>query len=159
MSDEDEWYSGDDRDDESVDGLLHLLASKTPVERLREEVQEHRAATSSAYKRVEEVNMQVQAATAEFQRQQKLLHSKQKELAAAQQAVVEQAVVTHQATHQQYITALRKSRQGMSFAQWLQDGSKNKDRYRLYEMYKKIINDKLDDPMKMPAFAKYPGEK
>lgn len=167
MSDDDEWYSSGDE----VEGLLHLLESKTPDEILQEEVQEQRVATTSAYRRVEELdrqikaataeferqqkllNSQLQAATAEFQRQEQLLHSKQKELATAQQAAPQQA------TPQQYIAALRKSRQGMTFKEWLEDASKNKQRRLLYTMYTQLIKDKLADPMKIPAFGKYPGEK
>ena len=138
MSDEDEWYDSDD----TVDRLLGLLddADKTPVERLQEEVQEQRTATTSAYRRVEELNEQLKAATAEFQRQQQLLNSKQRELAAAQQAAVTPAAATpatpQQATPQQYIAALRKSRQGMTFNQWQIDATKNKERFVFILFYK-----------------------
>ena len=154
MSDEDEWYESDD----TVDRLLGLLddADKTPVERLQEQVRDHKAAVKRAFE-------QLQAANAEFQRQQQLLNSKQRELATAQQAAATPAAATpaapQQVTPQQYMIALRKSRQGMSFNQWQQDASKNKDRHRLYKMYTQLIKDKLANPMNMPAFGKYPGEK
>lgn len=146
MSDEDEWYESDD----TVDKLLGLLddADKTPVERLQEQVQELQVSVKRAYE-------QLQAANAEFQRQQKLLNSKQRELAAAQQAAANKP----KSSIEQYMIALRKSRQGMSFNQWQQDASKNKDRHRLYNMYTQLIKDKLANPMNMPAFGKYPGEK
>jgi len=154
MSDDDEWYESDD----TVDKLLGLLddADKTPVEKLQEQVKELQASVKRAYE-------QLQAANAEFQRQQQLLNSKQKELAAAQQAAATLAAATpaspQQTTPQQYIIALRKSRQGKTFKEWLQDASKNKERQRLYKMYTQIIKDKLADPMKMPTFGKYLGEK
>ena len=145
MSDEDEWES-----DDTVDRLLGLLddADKTPVERLQEQVREHQAAVKRAYE-------QLQAANAEFQRQQQLLNSKQRELATAQQAAANKP----KSSIEQYMIALRKSRQGMSFNQWQQDASKNKDRHSLYKMYTQLIKDKLANPMNMPAFGKYPGEK
>ena len=157
MSDDDEWYESDD----TVDKLLGLLddADKTPVEKLQEQVKEIQVSVKHAYE-------QLQAANAEFQRQQQLLNSKQKELAAAQQAAAQQAAAAaatptapQQTTPQQYIIALRKSRQGKRFKEWLQDASKNKERQRLYKMYTQIIKDKLADPMKMPTFGKYLGEK
>jgi len=146
MSDDDEWYESDD----TVDKLLGLLdeADKTPVERLQEQVQELQVSVKRAYE-------QLQASNAEFQRQQKLLNSKQRELAAAQQAAANKP----KSSIEQYMIALRKSRQGMSFNQWQQDASKNKERHRLYKMYTQLIKDKLANPMDMPAFGKYPGEK
>jgi N-methylhydantoinase A/oxoprolinase/acetone carboxylase beta subunit len=159
MSGEDEWYDSDDTDD-TFDRLSGLLPNddKTPVERLQEQVKEHEAATERAYERIK-------AANAEFQHQQQLLDSKQRELAAAQQAAAQQAAAQQAAANkpkssiEQYMIALRKSRQGMSFNQWQQDASKNKERHRLYKMYTQLIKDKLANPMNMPTFGKYPGEK
>jgi len=145
MSD-DEWYESDD----TVDRLLGLLddADKTPVERLREQVQKQQAVVKRAYS-------QLQAANAEFQSQQQLLNSKQRELSEAQYT----AATKPKTGVDQYLSELRKSRQGMTFNQWQQDASKNKERHRLYKMYGKLIKDKLVNPMQMPAFGKYPGEK
>jgi len=145
MSD-DEWYESDD----TVDRLLGLLhdGDKTPVERLQEQVQRQQAVVKRAYS-------QLQAANAEFQRQQQRLDSKQRELAEAQPA----EATKPKTGVEQYLAELRKSRQGMSFNRWQQDASKNKERYRLYKMYGKLIKDKIVNPMQMPAFGKYVGEK
>ena len=148
MSDEYQWYSSGE--DDGVDGLLDLLADKTPVERLQEAVQEHRAATTSAYRRVEELNRQLQAATAEFQQQQKLLHSKQKELAAAQQAAA-------LSPEQQYYAKLRELRGEQPYLEWLQDTRiTQQQRKELHALYTKCVRTLHK---RMPVFGKYPGEK
>jgi len=168
MSD-DEWYESDD--DDTFDRLLGILddADKTPVERLQEQVQEHKDAVKRAKKQLQAAKAEFErqqkllnskqrelaAANAEFERQEKLLNSKQRELAAAQQAAANKP----KSSIEQYIAALRKSRQGMTFKEWQQDASKNKERHSLYNMYTQLIKDKLADPMKMPPFGKYPGEK
>jgi len=148
MSDDDEWYSSGD--DGNLDGLLDLLADKTPVERLREEVQEQRVATTSAYRRVEELNTQVQAATAEFQRQQQLLHSKQKELAAAQQAAA-------LSPEQQYYAKLNELRGNQDYYEWLHDTRiTQQQRKELHALYTKCVRTLHK---RMPVFGKYLGEK
>lgn len=146
MSD-DEWIS----DNESMGNIMALLEEST-VERLQREIQEVHAATTSAYKRVEQLNNELQQANKEFQRQKQLLNVKHDELKAAQLKAAQQVSV--QSPVQNYFAELKRSRQGKSYIEWMRDASLNQVRQRLYNKYKELIGQ-----ITMPAFGKYQNEK